>query len=500
MANEVALQQVAVPARLQTPEAAAAIAAANAEAAGGIRVGGFPTISIKANKFHEKEGGEMKTYMVPGTDGAPSTPLMCLQAAVIAWNPAVSKAYYKGDFEEGSADAPTCTSSNGVTPDAHIVEKQSPVCATCKQNAWGSKISKLSGKEIKACADMKQLAILPSSNLAYKALGLSISPGSLTNWGKYVLDLTGRNYPINEVVTNITFDATKNGVLNFAFNRFLTDEEAAQAKQRAQGVDVKVIVAQSRVSVAPALPAPAPVLSIAAPVHAPVSVAPVQALTPAAATQPTGVVFPPEAASFGASAAPPTILATAADFGSQPSHVAVAVNATGGLSTPAAEPPKRHRRTRAEMDAAKQGTNTAEVDLSHLPPGVRAIVEAQGVNSEVGKALLAQFPATTKATAAHVLAPTTEPTQAMPPVAAGVLPASAVAPIAGEYLAPNGTLLSTAAPFAPPVPTTSGPVTAGFGATTTAAPPAQPTAAVTAAGASLADKLKARLASFGKPA
>ena len=177
-------QGTQLPAHLQGPDAAAAIAAANAAAAGGIKTGGFPRISIKGGKFHEKDGGETKTYFMPALPGQPALPMMCLEAVVVAANPALTKLYYPSDYVEGDDKEPACSSSNGVTPDPHIAAPQSSVCATCPQNQWGSKVSTMSGKDIKACDDNKQLVVLPVGDLAYKALGLTITKATLRPPGR----------------------------------------------------------------------------------------------------------------------------------------------------------------------------------------------------------------------------------------------------------------------------------------------------------------------------
>lgn len=495
MSNQVAIVPAGLqlPAHLQGPDVAAQIAAANAAAAGGIKTGGFPSISIKANKFHIKDGGEVMTLMNQPQAGQPALPMMCLEIVVVAANAAITKTYFPGDWVEGADDqAPDCRSSNGVTPDADIPVPQNNVCATCPKNQWGSKVSKLSGKDIKACDDSKQLAVLPASDLAYKALGLQVKKGSLTNWGGYVRALTERGYPLEALVTNVTFDATANGILQFAFNRFLSVEEYAKVKERASGSDVKLIVAQSRV-IAPsasALPPPAPTfalplvtpiptVTVGLPSMAPGGTVHVHAGTAPVTVQPSGTTIPPGAtAQFGsAPSAPPAVppytpppappappAAPPVGFGAAPAPAAPPAPAT----PPPAEPPKRTRRTRAQIAADNAAAVSASaqyapppaappVDLSHLPPAIAAAVTALGPTSPAGQALLAQFPAA--------------------PAIALVAPPAAVAPAPVQVTPP--------VVLAPP---------AGFGAAPTPTPAqAQPTAQVVSSGASLAAVLAAKL-------
>jgi len=473
-----------LPAHLQSPDIAASIAAANAAAAGGVRAGGFPTIGIKANKFSIKDGDETTVLMLaPAAPGQPSLPMMCLEVVIVDANPALSHTYFEGEYVEGEHLEPACRSANGVTPDADVAVKQSAVCATCPQYAWGSKVSKLTGKPVRACGDSKQLAVVPANDLNYKMLGLQVKAGSLKNWGTYIQALSGRGYGVSTLVTNITFDQTANGVLQFSFNRFLSEAEYNKVNERKTGDDVKLIVAQSRsLASAPALAAPAANLGLPAPeVAAPA--APVQTGGFGAAPAPTIAPEPP--------APPPVPTSPTAEFpfaGLQ-ANVELTVAAVGGLETHAGQrayqaltgidymtlvaalsaapaaapaptgPPKRSRRTRAEMEAAKPVTGTVP-NLSHIPADIMATINAVGATSAAGQALIAAYPAP----------------QATAPVATPQ-----------PQAAPAPTPLPVAAAPAAVAPTT------GFGAA--AAPPVQaaPTAQVVAAGASLAEKLRAKL-------
>ena len=506
-----------LPAHLQSPDIAAAIAAANAAAAGGVRAGGFPTISIKSNHFHIKDGDETVTLMLPpAAPGQPALPMMCLEVVVVDANPALSHTYFAGEYVEGENVEPSCRSGNGITPDADVAAKQSVACATCPQYAWGSKISKLTGKPVRACGDSKQLAVVPANDLAYKMLGLQIKAGSLKNWGTYIQALSGRGYGVSTLVTNITFDQSANGVLQFSFNRFLTEAEYIKVNERKTSDDVKLIVAQSRALVpAAALAAPVnlglpPPPEVAAPTH----MAPPASVTAPVDTPPTtgfgaGTVTSPayaaeqSAANAMAASVPaavntptaPTGPSATDPFAGLEPHVQMAVAAVGGLEThagqrtyqaltgvdfmslvaalsatavpagtppAAAEPPKRSRRTRAEMEAAKQPAPVAGTvpNLSHIPADIMATINAVGATSAAGQALIAAYPPP-QATAPE---PTVPPQAA--PVAAPPSPATTPAAVA---------------------PTT------GFGAAPAAAVHAAPTAQVVAAGASLAEKLRAKL-------
>lgn len=446
-----------LPAHLQTADAAALVAAHNAAAAGGIKIGGFPRISIKGGKFHEVDGGETKTYMVPSSQpGQPDVPLMVLQAVIVGSNPALVKTYYVGEFKEGDDREPVCSSENGITPDAHIQNPQAPACATCPQNVWGSKISKASGKEIKACDDSKRVVIIPAADLGYKALALTITKSSLSDWGTYVKTLSGRGIPVNSVVTNITFDHTAaHPKLLFSFSRFLTAEEFTKVTERGKGDDVKAIttIVRSVQAPKPGTGAPAQQQAPVAPPTAPVAPTLPPATPPVAPPQ-----QPPAGASFGAAPAAPVSTPP------QPSAAAPA-------QAPAEAAPPRPKRTRKAADPAP--ADGTDPDIAHLPAALLAAVQAVGKDSPAGLAILMQYPKPAEQPAA------TSPEQP--------------APTAPQPATPPGPAPATGTAFAPP---------GGFAPPgQAAAPPAAPaTVAAPGLGTSLRDSLLAKLKPATPPA
>lgn len=471
-----------LPAHLMTPEALAAIAAANAAAGGGIKTGGFPRISIKGGKFHLVKGGETHTILnPPDAPGAPALPKMLLQVVVVAANPAIVKTYYPGKFSEGDDGEPTCSSDNGQTPDSHIAAPQSPACATCTQNAWGSKISEASGKEIKACSDSKRLVILPAENLDYEAFALSITASALTGWGKYVKALSDKKIPINAVVTNVMFDSSASyPKLVFSFGRLLTAEEYAKVGVRVKGEDVQNIVSPVRsINVAvPLLPSqvaatPAPAASVV--------------LTPA--TPPVGTLaavdYTDDAAVENA------VLAAAGPVGS-PGYCAVFKALKGREYTPVAAAP------------APAVTGFGQ------PAPVAAIAQVLPLDPQ---------PATVTTTTAPVAEPvkrTRKPREVAAPVAVNEAACLVAGPVGSPgycavYKALTGTDYAPVVILPPaagiePVPVATPPLVGGFGVAppVAAAPAAPPVATATpaqVAGANdLAAKLKAKLAGLQKPA
>lgn len=451
MSNQVAVIPVdlPIPAHLRTPEMLAQIARENAEAAGGIKSGGFPKISIKGGKFHIKDQGETTTlFDPPSAPGQPPLPKMLLEVVVVASNKALSKVYYPGDWQEGSAEEPTCQSRDGITPNADAQVPQSTACATCPQNQWGSKISKATGKEVKACSDIKNLVVLAAQDLGYKALGFDVTPAALSEWGQYVKALSARQVSVSAVVTNVTFDHTASfPKLKFSFSRYLTAEEFAKVQQRAQGDDVKTILNQGSLVAPIALPPPASTQPAAPPATS--------ALTPPS-EQPTGAVPPAPAA------APVT---------------------TGfGAGAPAAqpeEPAKRSRKPRApdaETQAAMaQAAAMTTAQVQTLTPDVQAAVAATGAQLDPFAGLPPHVKAACDATGA-----------------------TGTPAFLATYKALAGKDYPTPAPAmtAPPSPPPVAPApTGGFGgvAIPSTAPQAVASAAAVATAGSLAERLRAKL-------
>lgn len=346
-----------LPAHLRTDAVAAAVAAANAAAAGGIKIGSFPRISIKGSKFHLVKDGEITTLTDPAN---PNLPLMQMDVVIVAANPGISKVFYEGDYQMGDDREPNCSSDNGIVPDAHIAVKQHTDCATCPQNAWGSKVSKVTQKDVKACSDTKRLAVIPSKALKYPAAALVVTPAALKDWGAYVSGLSQRGIPVDSVITLLTFDMTAAfPKLQFTFGGFLSAEDYALAQARAKDDDVRNIVAPQRSIAAPRVPAlpkpaeaapPPPPTGFGAP-SAPAATPATPPTTPQRAPRAPRAKPPAEAQAAAATAAAATAAQVAGITGAaqqaatavvdpyagQPAHVKLAVDATGGLDTPAGQ-------------------------------------------------------------------------------------------------------------------------------------------------------------------
>ncbi len=163
----------------------------------------FPVLSFRGKVWRVRYGGEATPILM---EGDPVPAILCV---IVQANPQLSKLYYAGAYEEGSSDAPTCFSLDGITPDQTAEAKQSPTCAACPHNVWGSKITP-QGTKTKACSDSRRLAVVPFPDLANEKYGgpmlLRVPPASfkeLVRYSKHLSDIGGQ---FSAVVTRIGFD------------------------------------------------------------------------------------------------------------------------------------------------------------------------------------------------------------------------------------------------------------------------------------------------------
>lgn len=197
---------------------------------GGIKSGGdfLPLLSLKGRQFHIKTG---KNEVVSLDDRT-------LDVIMVTARQDISKQYFEGEYVPGTVKAPDCKSMDGKVPDADIANPPSKTCATCRMNAWGSKINKLTGKEGKACGDFKSLILAPPTLDADKPLHLSLPAGSLQNLGLYIKLLDHNGLAANEVVTKLSFTSDSFPKLEFKYVRNLDPTEIAQVLEIAQRDDV----------------------------------------------------------------------------------------------------------------------------------------------------------------------------------------------------------------------------------------------------------------------
>jgi hypothetical protein len=181
------------------------------------------------------------------SDGDVQGSILCV---IVATNRNLSKIYYAQGYTEGSSSAPDCFSNNGVTPEASAAHRQSPTCATCKRNVWGSKISEVTGKPRKECQDNKRLAIVPLDDIPNEKYGgpmlLRVPAASLQELSAFGSLMADAGYPNYAYATRISFDP---GVayprFKFSAVRVLTDDEANMIKPMLAAKSTARIIAET---------------------------------------------------------------------------------------------------------------------------------------------------------------------------------------------------------------------------------------------------------------
>ena len=194
MTNIVPFNQAALPAFMQQLAGAANI---NDQAAAGIGGESIDHISIKGGRFHIIRNGQQPQTLE----------LFALRVIIVHANPGVTKAFYDTPWNpDQDAEAPACSSDDGVTPRSDSPRPQCGTCAVCPQNQFGSKVNAQTGKESKACTDKKCIAIVTPGNEAGEMLRLQIPTMAMKDFGAFLRGLP--NVPYYAVVTEITFDTT----------------------------------------------------------------------------------------------------------------------------------------------------------------------------------------------------------------------------------------------------------------------------------------------------
>lgn len=146
------------------------------------------------------------------------------------------KAYYEGEFDPEVPQTPVCygfspTGANNIVPHAEAPQKQAPACLGCQHNKFGT-AERGAGKR---CKDEIRLMVVAPSGDDYtgEVRMLTIPPGSLQNWGKYVGKLSDMGGSIRSVLTEISVEPYK-GAYKVAFNPAgkLSDEAYLALKAR----------------------------------------------------------------------------------------------------------------------------------------------------------------------------------------------------------------------------------------------------------------------------
>ena len=173
-----------------------------------------------------------------------------------------SRSYYAGTYVEGQNSAPSCSSNDGVMPDAGVKSPQSTSCMSCQQNIKGS-----GQGDSRACRFNQRIAVALENNLAGDVYQLSLPGQSIFGTGdngkmplqQYAKFLGGHGIPVTAVVTEMRFDTSSaTPKLTFRAVRPLSVDELAESKAQGESADALAAVTQTVAQVDGDAPKPSP--------------------------------------------------------------------------------------------------------------------------------------------------------------------------------------------------------------------------------------------------
>lgn len=315
---------------------------------GNLGSGSPPYISIRNNKFTAVDSTGAEKPVGGYNQQADQYGVVGVYVDVVLAdnNEHTSKVWFEKPFDpNGDWMPPDCWSDNGIGASRNATKPQSTLCMQCPKNDWGSAVSKVSGKGIKACHDVQKMAgIIPGDDIIYQ---LRIPPNSRGNLRDYVLKFTGQPFDLRDVVTRIWFDQQTIGTLKFVGLGWLDEPTVAQRDKALAEKKTDALVGRGDMPVQQLLAAP----GAATPMSV-ISQQPTQPLP----SYVVGQVQTP------LPSAQPVAQQSAGVFTEQP-----AATAQTAAPSPQPETQRRRRRTRAEIDAAN-GTQTPASQQTVIPP------------------------------------------------------------------------------------------------------------------------------------
>lgn len=195
----------------------------------------LPRISLRGKQFRFKKDGNEQAMKLGQS----------LRVVVLGATPrqGCSKAYYAESYSEGSDEPPTCSSSDGVTPDSWIGDPINSACANCPNNAFGSGTdSNGNPTKGKACADTKRLLVLPPDNPKGDIWMLQVPPASLKALSNFGSQLAKHSIPIETVITEIFFEDAEYPKIGFKYSGFIEEKVAPSFLERVNSDEVRELM------------------------------------------------------------------------------------------------------------------------------------------------------------------------------------------------------------------------------------------------------------------
>lgn len=133
---------------------------------------------------------------------------------VVVIEAVLGKAYYEGDYDPSTPQAPVCyafhpNDPKKMEPHEAAPKRQHSACATCQHNRFGT-AERGGGKRCKDEVRLMCITPSPADGIAsVETRMLSVPPGSLKNWGHYVARLRDLGATFRSVVTKVGIEPLK---------------------------------------------------------------------------------------------------------------------------------------------------------------------------------------------------------------------------------------------------------------------------------------------------
>lgn len=192
--------------------------------------GGFGVIGYKGKAWHIKYNGQDAILKDRDPHTGMEVNKSYIEVVLVAATPHLTKTFYETAYVEGSNAQPDCASSDGVKPDLAVPKRQNDLCATCKWNQFGSRVSADGAGRGKACQDTKRMAVVPYPDLDNEGNGgpmlLRIPPASLKNLQAFAGNVARNGYLVHAISTYLFFVGDEAyPQIDFKAARPLTDAE-----------------------------------------------------------------------------------------------------------------------------------------------------------------------------------------------------------------------------------------------------------------------------------
>src|ERR1700733_6455240 len=181
-----------------------------------VSAGSPPYLSIQGNRF----------TLVDIAGNTIPIQTLYVDVVIVDVNDHISKIFFglNKPYDPNNPSPPVCFSDNGLAPSIGSSQPQSPTCASCPQNVWGSKVSQM-GSAVKQCADQQKIAIYVPEYSDGLFL-LRIPPGSFGNWRSYMAKFVGAGLNPRMVTTRISFEQNVVGTLVFQSPGYINEAQA----------------------------------------------------------------------------------------------------------------------------------------------------------------------------------------------------------------------------------------------------------------------------------